>query len=344
MPESNSNFKAQEVLMHAQSKSKPILTNLVLIIVTIALIFHYVLLKFIPKEKFLEASLVLGTLFFLLFFFILNIIRIQHKPYMDISEGVYYLAHKDLIYEPFLDPDPKSPVRVAQEHLKELVENYRSLVSITRLVANKISRDVTEFSNMSDELDISKNRIQQVSFDINNVTFKENDVIRFAVDSLNIIMTSFDEVMQQTTLTIDTISTIAKQTNLMAINATIEANKAGAYGRGFRVVAENIQRLSDDTERYVRQMSSDMTRLKKVLQDELTRLTNSLESIAENVETLNKVNSIIDTESRTLDTVARKAKEINESLIRLTSGLKQELQPYNLLEDQLKHRSVNLLQ
>jgi methyl-accepting chemotaxis protein WspA len=72
-------------------------------------------------------------------------------------------------------------------------------------------------------------------------------VIREKADSINMVVT--------------TITKVADQTNLLSINAAIEAEKAGEYGRGFLVVAREIRRLADQTavatldiENMVRQM------------------------------------------------------------------------------------------
>jgi methyl-accepting chemotaxis protein WspA len=60
---------------------------------------------------------------------------------------------------------------------------------------------------------------------------------------LNMIREKADSI----TAVITTITKVADQTNLLSINAAIEAEKAGEYGRGFLVVAREIRRLADQT-------------------------------------------------------------------------------------------------
>jgi methyl-accepting chemotaxis protein WspA len=60
-------------------------------------------------------------------------------------------------------------------------------------------------------------------------------------------LAAINEKTQNITSVVTTITKVADQTNLLSLNAAIEAEKAGDYGRGFTVVAREIRRLADQT-------------------------------------------------------------------------------------------------
>lgn len=69
---------------------------------------------------------------------------------------------------------------------------------------------------------------------------------------------------------IDTIRGIASQTNLLALNASIEAARAGEAGRGFSVVADEIRKLTEESNRSVTKVDSIISSVISDVNDSMT--------------------------------------------------------------------------
>ena len=135
---------------------------------------------------------------------------------------------------------------------------------------------------------------------------------------------------------VTTITKVAEQTNLLSVNAAIEAEKAGEYGRGFLVVAREIRRLADQTG----QATLDIERMVKEMQGavssgvmEMDRFSEQVRRNVTDVRTIGRSMSDIigsvDESSRSFGTVregmrsqSSGATQISEAMTTLTSNAK----------------------
>ena len=92
----------------------------------------------------------------------------------------------------------------------------------------------------------------------------------------NQLMTNLEQVSRRIDKIVDAISTVAVQTNMLAVNGSIEAARAGEFGKGFAVVSTDIRNLARDS-------AENADRIKDVVkatQDQIVAVRNDLEQIA----------------------------------------------------------------
>ncbi|WP_305788914.1 methyl-accepting chemotaxis protein [Symbioplanes lichenis] len=122
---------------------------------------------------------------------------------------------------------------------------------------NEITTTISELLITSRQIADSAQRVSQIAEETSDAartgdatidqTRASIAAIRTQVDQIVQHMLALGEKSQQIGSVVDLVSELAEQTNILAINATIEASGAGEWGRRFAVVAEEIRKLADRT-------------------------------------------------------------------------------------------------
>jgi methyl-accepting chemotaxis protein len=125
-----------------------------------------------------------------------------------------------------------------------------------------------------------------------NISEMEN-----TVQEVNLAATKISELEQsaaQIHAIITTIQTIAEQTNLLALNAAIEAARAGEQGRGFAVVADEVRKLAERTTQSAGEVSSIIGQLGGRVQEVTTSMNVVVEKVHENQKMAGETATVIE--------------------------------------------------
>lgn len=203
------------------------------------------------------------------------------------------------------------------QSVAEGAETQVNYANDNKLIVEGISNEIVDYANKLQTVNHTSTQSNEVAVSGESVareSMVQMEQIKLMTDKMSQSIAQLAQKSGQIGEIVELISNVAEQTNLLALNAAIEAARAGEHGKGFAVVADEVRKLAEQTTDASGEIKGIIDTIQEEIETSATSMTAGYESVENGEKAVRNVSEMFEKVASSINKVTEEVTNVAEGI------------------------------